>query len=496
MLEVVLTYPTEYGSEEIFIDADKTSFGRGEDAEYRFEDNGLSRLHASVFREGDDVWITDEYSSNGTFVNGEKVSSNGTPLYDGDLIRIGNHTKLKVNISEKSVPQKESPKAAPTAGTTVSSTAASTENTSVLIPLAVTAFALLIVAVSFGFIGYLVFSDGTPESASNPTNDENSYETEIDDQLPNDSGNVAEDNNNSPQLPINSPGNEVPVSQTPTIGNTDITNSPVMDSTTPNVNLPTGKKYLQMSDTERNNYIRVKAMKVARMIGNRTASSIPPLAVARIRGFADAYAKRLNVRKMGGKCRFGDNLQVTYDRASRNAPFIVRAFNQQGIDPQIGLYLAMIESEHCVCLQSPTKPLGMFQFTTATAKNYGLNARLSSTTENPDDRCIPKLAAVAAAKYMKYLTGRYGTGPSSVPLAIGSYNSGEGGLSKNLRIALESNKSLPRDFWTMIANGEKLSKQFQSENFKYVPKFFAAAIIGENPRDFGLRLQPLSMYGG
>ena len=60
--------------------------------------------------------------------------------------------------------------------------------------------------------------------------------------------------------------------------------------------------------------------------------------------------------------------------------------------------------------------------------------------------------------------------------------------------ALESDSGLPRDFWVLIANGEKLSKQFQSENFKYVPKFFAAAIIGENPQDFGLKLQPLSTY--
>jgi hypothetical protein len=53
---------------------------------------------------------------------------------------------------------------------------------------------------------------------------------------------------------------------------------------------------------------------------------------------------------------------------------------------------------------------------------------------------------------------------------------------------------LPRDFWTLIAKGDILSKQFQSENFKYVPKFFAAAIIGENPQDFGLTLQPISTY--
>ena len=67
----------------------------------------------------------------------------------------------------------------------------------------------------------------------------------------------------------------------------------------------------------------------------------------------------------------------------------------------------------------------------------------------------------------------------------------------NARIDLDLRNAavqLPRDFWTLIANGDKLSKQFQSENFKYVPKFFAAAIIGENPQDFGLNLQPVSTY--
>jgi membrane-bound lytic murein transglycosylase D len=157
----------------------------------------------------------------------------------------------------------------------------------------------------------------------------------------------------------------------------------------------------------------------------------------------------------------------------------------------------MIESEHCVCLQSPTGPLGMFQFTFSTAKLHFTPSEgiiKGASPSSPDDRCKPEPAAKAAASYMKALTGRYGTGPSSVPLAIGSYNSGEGGLSSNLQKALDSNSGLPRDFWTLIANGDMLSKQFQSENFKYVPKFFAAAIIGENPQDFGLKLQPLSTY--
>ena len=60
------------------------SFGHGSEADCRFEDDGLSRLHATVYRDGDYVWIVDENSSNGTFVNGEKVSSGGTPLKNGD----------------------------------------------------------------------------------------------------------------------------------------------------------------------------------------------------------------------------------------------------------------------------------------------------------------------------------------------------------------------------------------------------------------------------
>jgi hypothetical protein len=169
-------------------------------------------------------------------------------------------------------------------------------------------------------------------------------------------------------------------------------------------------------------------MRVAQIIGNRASDKIPSAAIDKIKGFADGYARRINV-KAGGGCGFGDNLQTTFERASKNAPFIVRAFNEKGIDPRIGLYLAMIESEHCVCLQSPTGPLGMFQFTFSTAKLHfdpSEGVRKGASPANPDDRCLPEPAARAAASYMKALTGRYGTGPASVPLAIGSYNSGEG----------------------------------------------------------------------
>lgn len=474
-MEVYLTYPTDEGSREIKIERDRTTFGRGSDADFRFEDDGLSRLNSTVYRDGERVWIVDENSTNGTFVNGEKVGASGAVLKNGDVIKIGNYTNLKVVLSENKITA---------ANAQISKTVSSGSNkTSNFLPLALIAGAFFVIAVSAVFIGFTVFG-GKKEVAKNSDN----FDTPIE----------IENNNEIENKPTPTPtAKSVNSSHT----NEPEDNSIFTDSPESNVgqtgnNPPSGKKYSEMSDAEKNSYVELKALKVARMIGNSESKTIPPAAIEKIKSYVSAYASRANVKPLSG-CRFGDNLQATYERASKNAPFIIKSFNQYGIDPQIGLYLAMIESEHCVCLQSPTGPLGMFQFTFATAKIHFKPSEgviKGASPANPDIRCQPAPAADAAGSYMKALTLRFGTGPLSVPLAIGSYNSGEGGLSTNLKTALESNETQERSFWTLIANADKLSKQFQLENIKYVPKFFAAAIVGENPRDFGLNLQPLSTY--
>jgi hypothetical protein len=483
MREIVFIYPTPEGSQEIAMSGDRISFGRGSESDYRFPDDGLSRLHATVYRDGERVWIVDENSTNGSFVNGEKVFGAGTPLRDGDSIKIGHFTNLRVGIREKQSPVSNQQSAV--GGQQSQSFSAAPQNLSYFVPIALIAVALFVVSVSAVFIGYMVFgSDKTiivqADNREEPGDDFDDEKSEKD----------------STPTPAPTPKAEKTTETNIAADNSSLTDSPEAANSANNVNLPSGKKYLEMSDGERRQYLEAKALRVAQIIGNRASDKIPSAAIDKIKGFADGYARRINV-KAGGGCGFGDNLQTTFERASKNSPFIVRAFNEKGIDPRIGLYLAMIESEHCVCLQSPTGPLGMFQFTFATAKLHfepSEGVIKGASPKNPDDRCLPEPAARAAASYMKALTGRYGTGPASVPLAIGSYNSGEGGLSTNLAKALESGEGLPRDFWTLISKGEILSKQFQSENFKYVPKFFAAAIIGENPQDFGLNLQPLSTY--
>jgi len=46
----------------------------------------------------------------------------------------------------------------------------------------------------------------------------------------------------------------------------------------------------------------------------------------------------------------------------------------------------------------------------------------------------------------------------------------------------------------LTENSQRLDATFQNENVYYVPRFFAAAIIGENPQAFGLQTQPLSSF--
>lgn len=479
MIEVTLTYPTPDGSREIRIDGERTTFGRGSEAAYRFTDDGLSRLHATIYREGDRVWIVDENSSNGTFVNGQRTAPAGTPLRHGDAIRLGHSTELKVRIAEKA---EAAPPAAASPAFAAAAPAAEAPGGISMVPVALIAFAVLVISLSAVFIGYTVLGRSRTQVVQNTEE----YE-EFEDEKP------PKDTRSTPTPKPGDSGSDSPTEKE--FGTSG--NLPQTDNNTPPPDILKGRKYMDLSDAEKRQYLSQRAMFIAQIIGNNSSEPIPPAALDKVKSFTDGFVSRIKSSKMNGcpsRAPWGDNLQATYDRASKNAPFIIKAFHEKSVDPRIGLYLAMIESEHCVCLQSKTGPLGMFQFTKSTGEMHGLKTVSGATVDNPDERCQPEPAARAAASYMKSLTGRYGTGPASVPLAIGSYNSGEGGLSSNLVKALESNSGLPRDFWTLIANGDKLSEQFQSENFKYVPKFFAAAIIGENPQDFGLKLQPLSTY--
>ena len=480
MLEISLTYSTSEGSKTIAIENERTSFGRG-DADYRLDDEGLSRVHATVYRDGDNVWIVDENSTNGTTVNGERVGGSGTILRNGDRIKIGNHTQMSVKIADGKTAAPTTDVQTPPAPAKTAS-AASPVNSKMLIPILVTMFALFVVGVAAVFIGVKVIG-GSSDVAYKSNNEDKITPRDY----------PKDDEEEPKKMPEKTPKPE----KTTTAVNSSPVNAVANDSTeklnsgTPVV-LPTGKKYQLMSEDEKNRYIALKSEKIARIIGNQKSEAILPEAVAEIKKFLNGYVSRLAKAKTDNCSQGGwvkSDFTTVLERATKNAPFIIRAFNTEGVEPQIGIYIAMIESEHCPCLESPTHAKGMFQFLASSAPDYGLSA---------DSRCDPEPAARGAAKYIKSLMGRFGTAPDSVPLSIASYNSGQGNLSKNLDKVFAAVANQDRNFWTLVANQNRMeggaAKQFSGENVKYVPKFFATAIIGENPQDFGANVQPLSTY--
>lgn len=476
--KIVLIYAAPDGSREFALENGALKVGRGE-VDWRIPDSSLSRHHATVYRENERIWILDNNSTNGTFVNGEPPASNGTILENGDTIKLGNETILRVQVSEPKI-----------LATSRASAVGANSTSFNFLPVAVIGIAIVVIGLAVFVVASKAISSEISNTEISQSDQENSDEEESLDEQDEQENN--KNSNKKKPRPDRSP-NPANVNASASPEKPDVKSTEIEVKQTLPV-APT-KSYLEMSETDKRQFIEKEARIVARMIGNTSGDAAPPEAVERIKIFVDAFAKRLRTTRKDDCTARGwvtSDLQTLIERASQNARFIVPAFNSEGIAPQIGLYLAMIESEHCVCLQSPTGPLGMFQFTKATGKQFGLDTRPGASPTNPDERCEPNKAAPAAAKYMKFLTGRYGTGSLSVPLAIASYNSGEGGLSTNLQTALAGEFNQERSFWTLVANQSKLSSQFQKENIKYVPKFFAAAIVGENPMVFGVKQPPVS----
>jgi two-component system cell cycle response regulator len=65
------------------------ALGRGEDCDVRITDNSVSRRHARVEPSADGYVVEDQQSTNGTFVNDERLAG-PRPLRDGDYVRVGN----------------------------------------------------------------------------------------------------------------------------------------------------------------------------------------------------------------------------------------------------------------------------------------------------------------------------------------------------------------------------------------------------------------------
>jgi diguanylate cyclase (GGDEF)-like protein len=76
-----------------------TTIGRGQQADIQIIDEGISRRHARLVADNEAVYVEDLGSTNGTFVNGQKVARE--PLHDGDKIQVGSTTILKFSYHDE-----------------------------------------------------------------------------------------------------------------------------------------------------------------------------------------------------------------------------------------------------------------------------------------------------------------------------------------------------------------------------------------------------------
>jgi pSer/pThr/pTyr-binding forkhead associated (FHA) protein len=66
---------------------DKTTVGRVEDNTFQIAEPSVSSHHCEVLLRGNDVIVKDLNSTNGTFINGEKVTE--SPIKPGQILRLG-----------------------------------------------------------------------------------------------------------------------------------------------------------------------------------------------------------------------------------------------------------------------------------------------------------------------------------------------------------------------------------------------------------------------
>ncbi|MEK6282412.1 MAG: transglycosylase SLT domain-containing protein [Acidobacteriota bacterium] len=237
------------------------------------------------------------------------------------------------------------------------------------------------------------------------------------------------------------------------------------------------KTYQQMSRAERSAFVATQARKIAREISAREYDFTP--------GFEEDIQEALNNynRRLGSSAK--RDARVVFERGRTHAPTLMAPFRARNLSPLFGLYIPFIESEY-VNIESPNSmgAIGMFQFLPQTGETYGLS---------PQDLLDVAKSADAAARYIADSLDTFKDDPMKEALAVLAYNRGAYKTLRDMKVLLnDQNKQC--SICALSADRSKLDETFKSENVFYVPRFLAAAIIGENPQSFGLQMQPLSSY--
>jgi membrane-bound lytic murein transglycosylase D len=237
-----------------------------------------------------------------------------------------------------------------------------------------------------------------------------------------------------------------------------------------------------MTVTQRRAFVAEKAREISRKMAG-TDYAFTPGFETEIQKAVDFYAQRIGSNASDSPGR-GD-ARFVFERGQAVAPALTRAFQAHNVSPLIGLYIPAVESEY-LNLQTPNSmgAVGMFQFVPQTGEHYGLSAA---------DLLDVDKSADAAARYIADSISQFNSDRMKEALALLAYNRGGKAVEQDIA-ALVNDQNRACSICALTEQRDKLDKTFRSENVYYVPRWFAAAIIGENPQAFGLHTRPLSSF--
>jgi membrane-bound lytic murein transglycosylase D len=236
-----------------------------------------------------------------------------------------------------------------------------------------------------------------------------------------------------------------------------------------------GPLYQDMSLNQRQTFVAEKAREIARRMSG-TDYAFTRGFETEIQKSVDFYAQRIG----NGT---GSDARLMFERGQTFAPTLIKIFKTNNVSPLIGLYLPVVESAY-VNIPTPNVmgAVGMFQFVPETAQHYGLSA---------EDLLDVEKSADAAARLITDGMNQFSSDPMKEALSLLAYNRGGNAVERDIA-ALVNDQNRACSICALTEQRDKLDKNFRSESVYYVPRFLAAAIIGENPQAFGLQTRPLS----
>lgn len=161
---------------------------------------------------------------------------------------------------------------------------------------------------------------------------------------------------------------------------------------------------------------------------------------------------------------FTGNGRSTFERWLKRSGQYMGLFRsvlqREGLPPEL-VHLVFVESGFNVHARSVSAAVGPWQFLRSTGRLFGL-----TVNQWVDERKDPEKSTVAAARYLKHLYSIFG----DWPLALASYNAGEGTVLRAIKRQGTTN------YWDL-----RLPRQTE----EYVPQFMAILAISREPQKYG-----------